>query len=57
MFDKDGISFLVDRTLLQACGEIKVDFVDDGFRSGFSIYSARPVGGGSGCSGCGSSCG
>jgi len=43
---------------MDACGEIKVDFIDDGFRSGFSIYSAKPVaGGGSACGSCGSSCG
>ncbi len=53
------MTFLVDSNLLETCESIKVDFIDAGMRSGFSISSAKPVGGG-GCSSsasCGSSCG
>ncbi len=53
------MTFLVDNNLLETCESIKVDFIDAGMRSGFSISSAKPVGGG-GCSSsasCGSSCG
>ncbi|NTV13933.1 MAG: hypothetical protein HGA96_08405 [Desulfobulbaceae bacterium] len=46
---------------MQKCGDIKVDFVESGMRSGFAISSRIPVsGGGGGCSsgGCSSgSCG
>jgi len=39
----------VEEGLLSTCGSIKVDFIEAGYRSGFSITSANPVGGG-GCS-------
>lgn len=52
--DQDGIKFLIDNGLSQQCGEVKIDFVDAGARSGFAISSTNPVGGGGG--GCGSSC-
>lgn len=54
VFDQDGIKFLVNKDLLVQCKEIKVDFIDAGARSGFSISSPVPLGGGGGC---GSSCG
>ncbi len=47
------MTFLVDQDLMQNCGDIKVDFIDSGMRSGFTISSRVPLGGG----GCGSSCG
>jgi len=58
-FDFDGLTFLVDNSLMSSCGSIKVDFVEAGMRSGFSITSAIPVGGGRASCGtsCGSSCG
>jgi Fe-S cluster assembly iron-binding protein IscA len=60
--EQDGLTFLVDNDLLKDCGDIKVDFVESGMRSGFSISSTIPVsgnGGGGGCSSgsCGSGCG
>jgi len=54
-FEHGGIKFLLDNTLSNQCGVIKVDFVDAGARSGFAISPARPLGGGGGS--CGSSCG
>jgi Fe-S cluster assembly iron-binding protein IscA len=54
------LTFLVDNNLLDTCGSIKVDFIDAGMRSGFSISSAKPLSSGGGCSSgasCGSSCG
>lgn len=54
-FEHGGIKFLIDNELSNQCGVIKVDFIDAGMRSGFSISSAQPVGGGGG--GCASSCG
>ena len=59
-YEQDGLTFLVDNNLLDSCGSIKVDFMDAGMRSGFSISSTNPLGGGDGgCSseGCGSGCG
>jgi iron-sulfur cluster assembly protein len=60
-YEQDGLTFLVDNSLLDSCGSIKVDFMDAGMRSGFSISSTNPLsnGGGGGCSseGCGSGCG
>ena len=48
--DQDDLTFLVEESLLEACGTINVEYVDAGPRSGFGITSANPVGGG-GCSG------
>ncbi len=56
------VTVLVEKELLLQCGNIVVDFVDAGSRSGFSISSDKPLpGGGGGCSsgscgsgGCGS---
>nr|WP_051309230.1 hypothetical protein [Desulfogranum japonicum] len=48
-FEEDSLTFLVEESLLTSCGTIKVDFIEAGYRSGFSITSTNPVGGG-GCS-------
>jgi len=48
-FEEDGVTFLVEEGLLSSSGTIKVDFLEAGYRSGFSITSSNPVGG-SGCS-------
>jgi len=58
-FEEGGLTFLVDQDLLDKCGAIKVDFMEAGYRSGFSITSTNPLGGGGSCSSgsCGGSCG
>ncbi|MCF6188088.1 MAG: hypothetical protein L3J49_11530 [Desulfobulbaceae bacterium] len=59
-FEEDSLTFLVEEGLLSTCGAIKVDFIEAGYRSGFSITSTNPVSSGGGCSsgGCSSgSCG
>ncbi|MCL2791315.1 MAG: hypothetical protein FWD79_11875 [Desulfobulbus sp.] len=59
-FEEGGLKFLVDEDLMERCGTVKVDFIDAGYRSGFSITSANPLGGGGSCSSassCGGSCG
>lgn len=58
-FEEDGLKFLVDEDLLEKCGTVKVDFIEAGYRSGFAITSANPLGGGGSCSSgsCGGSCG
>jgi len=57
VFDQDNLKFLVESSLLNTCGSIKVDFIDAGPRSGFAISSSMPLGGGSACGSCGSTCG
>ena len=51
-FDLNGISTLVNNDLLAKAQSINIDFVEAGFRSGFSITTEAPVitGGGGGCS-------
>ena len=49
-FQEDTLTFVVEEGLLSSCGTVKVDFVEAGYRSGFSITSTNPVGGGGGCS-------
>ncbi|HBT96883.1 MAG TPA: hypothetical protein DEB25_04225 [Desulfobulbaceae bacterium] len=49
VFENNSLQFLVDTELLNTCGAITVDFIDAGMRSGFSVSSANPIGGG-GCS-------
>jgi len=58
VFEQDELKFLVENGLLTSCGAIKVDFVDAGARSGFSISSKMPLGGGSSsaCGSCSGSC-
>jgi iron-sulfur cluster assembly protein len=52
IFEKNDLTFLIEKGLLDLCGSINVEYLDAGPRSGFSITSANPVGGG----GCGGSC-
>lgn len=60
-FMENELQFIIEKELLAQCGSIKVDYIDAGYRSGFSITSSNPVGNGGGCSsgGCasGSCCG
>lgn len=49
-FVLQGLRFLVEENLLTQCGVIKIDFVEAGSRSGFSISSTNPLPGGGGCS-------
>ena len=48
----DGITFLVNKDLLEKAKPINVDFTESAMGSGFSISSALSAGGG----GCSSSC-
>jgi len=49
-FMEDTLTFLVEEGLLASSGTIKVDFLEAGYRSGFSITSTNPISGGGGCS-------
>ncbi|MGL1931637.1 MAG: hypothetical protein OCC45_07725 [Desulfotalea sp.] len=48
-FTVQEISFLVEKSLLESTGGVKVDFADAGPKSGFTIASTNPMGSG-GCS-------
>jgi Fe-S cluster assembly iron-binding protein IscA len=51
VFEENDLTFLVEDGLLNKCGDIKVDFVEAGYKSGFSITSTNPVNkGASSCS-------
>ena len=50
IFEEGGLQFLVEESLLEKCGSVKVDFMDAGYRSGFSITATNPLGGGGSCS-------
>lgn len=57
-FDHNGLTFLVEKSVLEQCGTISVDYMDAGAQSGFTINSETPLpGAGGGCSSgsCGSS--
>jgi len=50
----DGVLIIIDAQLMNACGAVKVDFVESsgcGCNSGFSITSTIPLSGNSGCGG------
>jgi iron-sulfur cluster assembly protein len=53
-YNVEGLKFVVDKGLIANCREIKIDFIDAGARSGFSISSPVPL---SGTGSCASSCG
>ena len=55
----DGLTYLIDKDLLTQSGEVKVDYVDNGWQQGFNLSSQNPLGGGASCStdGCSGSCG
>lgn len=58
VFQQQDLKILIEKTLLQQCGSITIDYVEAGSRSGFNISSTNPLpGGGGGCSSgsCGSS--
>ncbi|HDK43433.1 MAG TPA: hypothetical protein ENG91_02635 [Desulfobacteraceae bacterium] len=51
VFEENDLTFLIEQGLLSTCGSIKLDFIESGYRSGFSITAANPVSSsGGGCS-------
>jgi len=40
----------VEDSLLEKCGEIKLEYIEAGPRSGFGITSTNPISDGGGCS-------
>ncbi len=53
VFNIAGITYLVDKSLVEQAKEIKVDFISQMGREGFSVTSGINLGGGSSC---GTSC-
>jgi len=49
VYDENELTFLVEDSLLETCGDINVEYIEAGPRSGFGISSTNPIGGG-GCS-------
>jgi len=49
-FTKKNLIFLIEKSLLEQCGSITVDYIDIGQRSGFNIIAEKPIPGGGGCS-------
>jgi Fe-S cluster assembly iron-binding protein IscA len=49
-FDDRGITFVIDKELLEETKPIRLDFVTAQGQSGFSFTSSLPVGDGCGCS-------
>lgn len=54
----DGLTYVIDKDLSTQSGDVKVDYVDNGWQQGFMLSSAVPLGGGAsgGCSSSGGSC-
>lgn len=51
LYKRQDLTFLIEKDLLQQCGNITIDFVDAGSRAGFSISSLNPIpGAGGSCS-------
>lgn len=48
VYQNTGITFVVEKSLMTQCSSIKVDFLNAGDRSGFSVSSANPISG-AGC--------
>ncbi|MCI5132559.1 MAG: adhesin [Candidatus Electrothrix sp. EH2] len=57
-FEQDGMSFLLEKSLAETCGAIKVDYLDSSSGcgcsgGGFTITSEKPLtGDGGGCNSC-----
>lgn len=54
-FQVDGLTYLIDKDLSVQSGDVKVDFVDNGWQQGFMLSSAKPImssGGGCGSTSC-----
>ena len=49
-----GINYLIDKKLSEHVGAVKIDFVEQGWRSGFVVSHVKPVT--DGHSACGTSC-
>jgi iron-sulfur cluster assembly accessory protein len=53
-FRIQDVTFIVEKSLLEQCGGISIDFIEAGNRSGFTITSANPLPAGNSSCGAGS---
>ena len=44
VYDNDSLKFLIEESLLETCGSIKLEYIEAGPRSGFGITSTNPRG-------------
>lgn len=42
-FSVKGVTFIVDKILLEQCGGINIDFIEAGNRSGFKVTATNPL--------------
>ncbi len=50
----DGLTYLINKELSLQSGNVKVDFIDNGWQQGFTLTPEKPLA--SGPSACGSTC-
>jgi hypothetical protein len=57
VFAHDGVSYIIDGSLLTRTGAVTVDYLTQGWHTGFEISSEFPIAGacavGGSCGGCG----
>ena len=51
IFDNGGVQYIIDKDILKMTGDITIDFVTEGWQSGFTIQSQNPVAGSCGVDG------
>ena len=49
-----GVTYLIDKNLLEHVGAVKIDFINQGWRAGFVVLPDKPLTDGQ--SACGASC-
>ncbi len=56
VFPKDDVQYFIDKALLKTTGDVTIDFVEAGWRRGFTVSAQNPVAGAEAC-GAGGGCG
>jgi iron-sulfur cluster assembly protein len=54
VFPNGKVQYFIEKDLLQRTGDVTIDFVQEGWRQGFSVSAQKPVAGAEACGGCGS---
>jgi Fe-S cluster assembly iron-binding protein IscA len=52
VFELEGQTYLLNENLYELCGDVEVDYVDDGIRKGFIITSEKEFAQHGGCGSC-----
>ena len=52
VFELEGQTYLLNQNLVELCGDVEVDYVDDGIRKGFIITSEKEFAQHGGCGSC-----